>query len=258
VLGVTALSLPACSGKSDSGSATDQCKTFYKTRCDRTYECLTASELADTNGEFGTSKADCPAALEAQSSCTDAACGPGQTYNSAKASECTEALAKASCADVTGGNPPAACNEVCTDNSSSDGTAGSPGSAGSPGTSGSPGSAGRPGSAGSPGSAGGSSTDNTEAVAECKKAQAVECKQIFACLTADELMTLTDQIGTSESDCVTMLSAQCADAGCDSGTFDAAQAEKCVNAFGALSCDDFIAGVSNQTAPAECDTVCSP
>ena len=245
LLGLTSFALPACSGKSDSGtpSAADQCKALYTTECNKVYECYSAAELAQTDGMFGTSKADCPAAVEATTSCDKlTACDAGQTYNSAKATECTNAFAALTCADFTDPNAdaPAACNEVCTGDSGSNGTAGT-------------------GSGGSPGAAGGSSSGTMDGITECKKLQSVECQKIFMCFTADELAAAADTVGKTEADCETMLDASdpCMADQCDGGTFDGTQAEKCLDAYTALTCDEFTGLGSTTAEPTECGTVCS-
>lgn len=247
LLGLTSLALPACSGKSDGGtpSQADQCKAYYTTECNKIYECFSAAELAQTNGEFGTSKADCPAAVEAATPCAQlAACDTGQKYNSAKATECTKALAAVTCSVFTdpNGQAPAACDEVCTTDTSSGGTAGN-GAGGSPN-----------------GAAGGTSTGTMDGITECKKLHGVECQKIFTCFTADQLTAAADTVGKTEAECETLIEASdpCVADQCNGGTFDGAQAEKCVAAYTALTCDEFTGLGSTTADPTECATVCTP
>jgi hypothetical protein len=112
-------------------------------------------------------------------------------------------------------------------------------------------------SAGAPGSAGaGTGTGTMDAVTECTALYAAECKQAFKCLTADDLAQAN--IGATEADCRTSLTDCSPDAAaCNPGeTYHGDQAEACVNALGALSCDDFIAFLGSETPPDACNTVC--
>ena len=152
---------------------------------------------------------------------------------------------------------------ACSGSSSSDGAKGSAGNAGDGSVVGTAGatdgaSAGTTGSsAGATGSAGaGTGTGTMDAVTECTALYAAECTQAFKCLTADELAQAN--IGATEAECKTTLTDCSPDAAaCNPGeTYHGDQAEACVNALGALSCDDFIAFLGSQTPPVECNTVC--
>ncbi|MEP7051158.1 MAG: hypothetical protein ABJB12_12440 [Pseudomonadota bacterium] len=223
LLGLTSLALPACSGKSDGGtpSKEDQCKAYLKVDCDKAYECLTAAQRAQLGGQLGTSKEDCPAALEAANPCSQDPCKPGQTYNSAKATECTDALSAAACADLSGGaDGPAACKEVCTGDAT-------------------------------PNDSGGG-----DSIAECKKLNSLQCHKIFACATAEQLAAAVDSVGKDETECATIFEADTpctADALCGAGTFDATQVDSCNAALTAQTCDDFTAATG---LPPECDALC--
>ena len=239
LLGLSSLALPACSGKSDSGtpSKTDQCQALYKVECDKVYSCFTAAELAQTT-EFGTSKADCPAALEAATPCAQlTACDSGQTYNAAKATECTNAFSAETCTTFTDptADAPAACGEVCGGGSNP------------------------PPTDSGGGVAGGASTGTMDGLTECKKLHATECQKIFQCFTADQLAAAADSVGKTEADCETMLEASdpCMADQCGGGTFDGAQAEKCLDAYNALTCDQFSGLGTTTDDPVECATVCS-
>jgi hypothetical protein len=115
------------------------------------------------------------------------------------------------------------------------------------------------GSAGATSSPGGSTgTGTMDAVTECTALFSTECKQLFKCLTADELAQV--DVGATEAECETNLTNCSPDtAGCNpSQTYHGDQAEACVNAVGAQSCDDFIASLASDTPtpPAACATVC--
>ncbi len=265
LLGVTSISLPACggsnsngggssgngssgngssgngssgngsSGSSDNGgapSSADQCTAFYTAECGKVYECLTADEVASTNGEFGTSKADCPAALETQFSCDSLTmCKPGETYQAAKFSECSNAISALSCTTFLDANAnlPAACSEICKADSVGSGGAGLGGS--------------------------GPGDGSMDGITECKKLYATECGLIFMCFTPDQLAMAGSSLGTTPDECAANLEADtpCVQDQCQgSGTFDGAQAEKCLTAYKALTCDQFNASQD----PAECATVC--
>ena len=245
LLGTAALSLPACSGSNksegpgqgSSGSAgnsgavlgtggeagadsdlTGACQALFAVQCHQTYTCLSAAELAAENGAFGTSEADCPAALEANYPCTDVtACPAGQTFDSAQAVKCTTAIGALSCAAFTDPNAtdPPECAAVCA-----------------------------------------SPPASADETAACKQLDAVECKQVFSCLTADQLAQLVGTVGTTQAECQTNLDAKCATDPCSGATFDTAQAALCVTAYGALTCDQFNTDITGNTGPTECETVC--
>ena len=103
-----------------------------------------------------------------------------------------------------------------------------------------------------------SSTDSgTDAASECKRLYSVECKKFFSCLSADDQKTAVDDIGTSEADCESKMSGDCSTmTRCDTGTHHGDQAEKCVDAFDAFSCDEFLNLGKTTAAPAACDEVC--
>jgi hypothetical protein len=113
--------------------------------------------------------------------------------------------------------------------------------------------------AGATSSPGGSTgTGTMDAVTECTALFSTECKQLFKCLTADELAQV--DVGATEAECETNLTDCSPDAApcMPSQTYHGDQAEACVNAVGAQSCDDFIASLASDTPtpPAACATVC--
>ena len=223
--GLTSFVLPACSGSNDSGpSKADQCKALYTAECDKAYECLTPDELAQATDTFGTSKADCIAKVQAANPCdTVTECPAGETYDSAQATKCTNALSGVTCATFTdpNGEAPPECSNVCKAST-------------------------------------GTSTSAMDGITECKKRYATECKKIFACFTPTELSAAADSVGTTPAECETMIEAgePCVADQCGGGTFDGAQAEKCISALDALSCPDFVGLGTTTDDPAECSTVC--
>ncbi len=96
-----------------------------------------------------------------------------------------------------------------------------------------------------------------DGITECKRLYAAECDKIFMCLTADQLAAAADSVGTTATECATMAEAMdpCVEDQCQgAGTFDGAQAEKCVAAYEAFTCDQFTDTTTPD--PVECGTVC--
>ncbi|MEO8903267.1 MAG: hypothetical protein ABI488_14115 [Polyangiaceae bacterium] len=199
-------------------------------------ECLDANAIA-ASGNFGTSKANCPAAVEAVNPCDElTACDAGKTYDAAQATKCTNAIDAATCSDTLNDVSPAECNDVCKAASAS-GTSGSSGTDTDTG--------------------GDTATGPMGSVTECKKNYQTQCDQLFKCASADQLAANADLFGTTPEECEALFEGDtpCEGDPCGgAGTFDGAQAEKCFAAYTAQTCTAYLD--ESTPDPVECGTVC--
>jgi hypothetical protein len=98
---------------------------------------------------------------------------------------------------------------------------------------------------------GGSSGPSTPAEF-CSQSESILCDKVFQCVpTSAQDQSFIDTFGTSVSDCkMNKVPADCATATCT--TFNASDAQTCINKLGPLTCAD----VGDMNTPPECDTAC--
>jgi hypothetical protein len=112
----TMLAAAGCGDDDDSSTADplSACKSVVAELCSKFWGCYTDAQLKLVPAIVGNNEADCRTKYE-QDRCSEQMlkCDSGESYDSAKASECLSQFKGFSCDEFGMGNIPAACDAVC-------------------------------------------------------------------------------------------------------------------------------------------------
>jgi hypothetical protein len=151
--------LAGCGGGGGGSAQKQACDQTMAATCDRAFTCGGA-----TWSDMGfSSVAECTKAMQT-AICASVACGAGETYHADQAQKCLDETKAQSCADVSSGVVPGACDQVC---SSGGGTGGGGGGGGSGGGGGGTGGSSAPACTGTFNACGGDPTGTWDVMASC-------------------------------------------------------------------------------------------